>query len=104
MRAFAANEKFAQQIRQRTKPQLVVETEFRLRIAARNRVADDDEVGLVREVALAVAVHHLDLPLGEKGGHGRINILVRAGDGEPLLLQRRGRRGHRRAADADKMN
>ena len=51
--AFAANEKLAQQIRQRTKPQLVVETEFRLRIAARNGVADDDEVGLVREIALA---------------------------------------------------
>src|SRR5437773_460607 len=58
--AFAANEKLAQQIRQRTKPQLVVETELRLRIAARNGVADDDEVGFVREIALAVTVHHFD--------------------------------------------
>ena len=60
--------------------------------------------GLCARLRSRVAVHHLDLPLGEERGHGRIHVLVRAGDGEPVLLQRRGRRRHRRPADADKVN
>ena len=46
------------------------------RIAARERVADDDEVGFVRQVAFGVAIHHGDLAFREKRGHGRIHRLV----------------------------
>jgi hypothetical protein len=44
--AFAADEKFPEQIRQRTKAQLVIQRVFGLGIAARDGVANDDEVGL----------------------------------------------------------
>jgi hypothetical protein len=60
--------------------------------------------GLVREVPLRVTVHHLDLASGEERGHGRINILVRAGDGKAFFLHGRGGGRHGRAADADKVN
>ena len=83
--AFAANEKLAQQIRQRTKPQLVVEAEFRLRIAARYGVANDHQIGSVRQIMLGETCYHRDLALGQKGGHGRIHILVGAGDGKSLF-------------------
>ena len=102
--AFAANEKFLQQLRQRAMTQLVIENKFRFRIAARNGVADDDQIRFVFEIRFPVTVHHLDFPFREERGHRRINILVRAGDGETFFHHRRRRRCHRRAADADEVN
>ena len=102
--AFAADEKFPEQFRQRAITQLVIEHEFGLRVAAGNRVANDGEVGLVRKVPLRVTVHHRDLPLREERGHRRINILVRAGDGKAPVLHGGGSRGHGGATDAGKMN
>ena len=103
-RALAANEEVLQQLRQRAIAQLVVQHVLRLRVAARNGVADDDQVGLVREVLLRVARDDLDLPVRQEGGHGRIDVLVRAGDLDALFLHRGGGRSHGRAADADEMN
>ena len=82
----------------------MVERELRLRVAAGNRVANDDEVGLVRQVPFRITVDGLDFPVGEERGHGRINILVRAGDGEPFFLHGHGGGRHGGAADADKVN
>src|SRR5207247_8567212 len=53
-RAFAADEKFLEQFRQRTIAELVIERELGFGIAAGNGVADDDEVGLVRKIAFRV--------------------------------------------------
>ena len=102
--ALAAHEKFLEQLRQRAVTQLVLEHGFHLGIAPRNGIADHDEVGLVREVLLRVRRHHFNLPLGQKGGHGRIHVGVRAGDGEALLLHGGGGGSHGSAADADEMN
>ena len=103
-RAFAADEIFLEQFRQRAVAQLALQHRLRLRVAARNGVADDDEVGLVREIALAVTVHHFDLPFGEERGHRRINVLVRAANLKAALLQRRRRGRHGRAANSDEVD
>ena len=47
--AFAANEKFLEQLRQRAITQFVIEHELGFRVAAGNRVADDHEVGFMRK-------------------------------------------------------
>src|SRR5438105_1686402 len=39
----------------------------------------------------------------QKGGHRRINIFIRAGDGKTPLTHRRRNRPHRRAANSEKM-
>ncbi len=103
-RAFAADEKFPEQLRQRAVTQPVVEHELGLGIAARNGVADDDEVGIVRQVALVVTVHHGDFFGGEERRHWLINILIRAGDGKTLVVHRGGGGRHRGAADAGEMD
>ena len=54
-RTLAADEKLLEQLRQRTITQLVIQHRFRLRIAARNGVADHHQVGLVGQVLLRVA-------------------------------------------------
>ena len=82
----------------------MVERELRLRVAARDGIADDDEVGFVRKVSLGVTVHHLDFPFRQKRGHGRINVLIRPGDLKAFFPQGGRGGGHGRAADADKMD
>ncbi len=102
--AFASHEKFLQQFRQRAVAKLVFQHRFHFRIAAGHGVADDDEVRFVREILLRIGWHHLDFPLREERGHGRIHVRVGAGDREAFLLHRGGGRRHGRAANADKMN
>ena len=103
-RALAADEELLQQFRQRAVGQLVVQHVLGFRVAARDGVADDHQVGLVRQVLLRVAGDDLDLALRQEGGHGRIDVLVRAGDLNPFFLHRGGGRSHGRAADANEMN
>ena len=103
-RAFAADEVFAQQFRQRAMAQLVIQHVFRLRIAARDGVADHDEVRLVRQVGLGIAIHHRQFLRGQERSHRLIHILVGPGHGEPFVEQRARGRRHGRAADAHEMD
>ena len=103
-RAFAPDEKLRQQRRQRAIAQLVVEHIFRLRVAAGNGVADDDEVRLVLEVLLCVTVHHGNFLSGEERRHRLIDILIGTGDGKTFIQHRGGGGRHRRAANAGEMN
>src|ERR1035438_1086736 len=103
-RAFAADEEVLQQFWQRAVSQLVVQYILGFRVAAGDGVADDDEVGFAREVLLRITRDDLDLTVGQEGGHGRINVLVRAGDIKTFLLHRRGGRGHSCAANANEMD
>ena len=89
-RTLAANEELLEQFRQRAVGQLVVQHVLGFRVAARDGVADDDEVGLVRQVLLGVAGDHLDLAVRQERGHGRIDVLVGAGDLDAFFLHRRG--------------
>src|SRR5205814_868644 len=63
----------------------------------------DELRALVEESGIVfVALEHDAFAL-EKGGHGRINVFIRAGDDEATLAQRRRDRSHRGAADAEEM-
>jgi hypothetical protein len=75
-----------------------------LRIAARERVADDDEIRGRIKVRLRVRLHDRNAQPREQIAHGRISRLVGAGDAVALQLQKAGQRGHRRAADAAQVN
>ncbi len=66
--------------------------------------ADDDEVGLVREIAFVIAVHHRDFFGGKKRRHRFINILVGTADGKTLVEHRGGGGSHRGAADAGEVD
>ena len=79
------------------------ENELGLEVAARDGVADDDEIRLVREVGLAERLG-LDTALLEEGGHWRIDALVGAADRDATLLQRSSDGGHCGAANADEMD
>ena len=60
--------------------------------------------GLCGQIGFGVAGHDLDLFGRQESGHGRIDIVIRAGDGEALVAHGRRDRGHGRAADAGEMN
>src|SRR2546425_5192710 len=53
---------------------------------------------------LRVAGDDFNLPLGEKRGHRRIDILVGAGDLNARVPHGHGRRCHRGATDANEVN
>ena len=48
------------------------------------------QIGTVPQVLLGVTFRHFDAAIGEKSGHGRIDILIRAGHLKPSLLHGRG--------------
>ena len=81
-----------------------VENAFDFRIAARERVADDDEVRGGLEVGFGVGFEDGNAEGPEQVSHGRIRGLVGAGDAMALELEKAGERCHGRAADAAEMN
>jgi hypothetical protein len=58
----------------------------------------------VRKVLLRIAGDYLDLALGQKRRHWRVNVRVGAGDVKALVAHSGSDRGHGRSADANKMN
>ncbi|HEY6001087.1 MAG TPA: hypothetical protein VI078_17520, partial [bacterium] len=82
---------------QRAVPDLPVEDFFELHVAARDRIADDDEVEVARNVRGVVSLERGDALLDEKVAHGRIDVLIRPAHVVALALQQRGQRGHRGA-------
>ncbi len=81
-----------------------VEYEFEFGVAARDGVADDDEVGTRVEVGGAEGLHDGDAQLAELVGHGWVRGGVGAGDVVSLGAQHAGEGGHRGAADADEVD
>ena len=73
-------------------------------IAARERIADDDEIGRGIEIRFGVGLEDRNAKRAQQIAHGRIGGLVGAGDAMALQLQKPGERSHRRAADADQVN
>ena len=82
----------------------LVEDALDFRIAARERVADDDEIGRGREVRFGVGLEDGNAERAEQIAHGRIGGLVGAGDAMALQLKQAGERSHGGAADAAEMN
>ena len=82
----------------------LVEDEFELRVAARDGVTDDDEVGARGEVGLGVGLVDGDVEVGELDRHGWVGGGVGAGDAVSQLLEHAGEGGHGGAADSDEMD
>ena len=85
-RSFAAQELVLEQLWQRAVVELVLKCILSLRIASGNGVANDDKVGLVREVGL-VKRPNLDAAILKESGHWWVDALVGAGDRDATLLQ-----------------
>src|SRR5262245_60290020 len=103
-RARAPQEVIAHRLGQRTVPDLAVEDLLELRIAARNRVADDHEIQVGRDVLRPVALECRDLLLRQEIAHRGIDVLVRSAHVVAAALQQRRERGHSGTADADQVD
>ena len=102
---FAAGEEFfAQERGHGGEGNALVEDALDFRIAAGERIADDDEIGSGVEIRFGVGLEDGNAERAKQIAHGRIGSFVRTGDAMALELQQAGERGHGRAADADEMN
>jgi len=82
----------------------LVEDDFELRVAARDGVADDDEVGCGLEVGGAVGLEDGDALGAELVGHGWVGGGIRARHAVAVDTEHAGEGGHGRAADADEVD
>src|SRR3954452_19864534 len=103
-RTGAPEKMFADRLGQRAIADLSVQRLLELGVAARNRVADDDQVEITGDVLRLISDERANPFRGEEVAHRRVHVLVRSLDVVPFPLQHRGERGHRRAAYADQMN
>src|SRR5688500_14239695 len=90
--------------RQRAVPHLSLEYRLELHIAARDRVAHDDQADLARDVPGAVAAQRADVLGREERAHRGVDVLVRPLHVMSFLLQKRGQRRHGRSTNSDEMN
>ncbi len=99
----AAEEELFHHLGQGQAVELAVEHGFQLRVPARDGVADHDDVGRRRDVVGAEPLGQSNAAFLEKGGHGRVDVVIRAGDRELAFAQGRGHGAHGGAADPEKM-
>ncbi len=78
-----------------------VEDRFDQRVAAHDRVADDEEIRRERELIGVVALDQLDAEGGKLVAHRRVDVGVAAGHPVPGLARERRQSAHERAADAE---
>ena len=78
-----------------------IEDRFHQRIAARDDVADDEEVGAESELVETPAFDEADALRLELRAHRRIDVGIAAGDGVAGLAGDGGDAAHERAADAE---
>ncbi len=101
---FARQQQFPHEFGQRTDGQAMIETKLDFRVAAFHGVPHHDPVRSVIEVGGAITLGNGDLVGFEEGRHGRVDILVAAGDLMTELTTKRGDRSHGGAADTDEMD
>jgi hypothetical protein len=94
----------ADRLRQRAVADLPLEHGLELGIATGDRIADDDEVEVGRDVLRRIAGHRRDRFRREEIAHWRIDVLIGSADVVPAPFEQRGERGHRGAADADQVD
>ncbi len=100
----AAQHMFAEPLRAGHIGQVAVQDRFHQRIAARDHVADHEQIRLQRQLGRIEALDQFD-PLGlELRAHRRIDIGVAAGDAVTGLLGQHGKAAHEGAADTEDMN
>jgi len=94
----------ADRLRQRGVADAVVKNGLELRVAARDGIADDDEIESRGDVFGAVSLEHVDSLGREKIAHRRVNMLIGSADLMPAMFQERRQGGHRGTTDAYQMN
>ena len=100
-RGFPADEDFLEGLRQGAVGDFLIQNRLHFRIASGDRVADHYQIGAGPEMSFGKSLQDGDPAILQEGGHGRVDIPVRAGDAKPLLLEHARQRGHGRAADTD---
>src|SRR6266576_4026358 len=83
--------------------QFSAEHGFHFGIAALHGIADYHHIGIGRNIFGAITFHQCDASLFQECRQRGINIIVRTGDSEAALLQRRRNRAHGRSANPEKM-
>ncbi|MCY1238260.1 hypothetical protein D9M72_509870 [compost metagenome] len=101
---FARQHVLAQPLRARHIRQVAIKDGFHQRIAARNHVADHEQVRLQRQLGGIEAFDQLDALRFQLGAHRRIDIGIAAGDAMAGLLGQHRQAAHEGAADAKDMN
>ncbi len=100
----AGKEFFVEQRGHGRKRNPFVEDVFNFGITARERIADDDEIGRRVEVRFGVRLENRNAERTKQVAHGRIGGAVGARDAMSLQLKEAGERGHRGAADTGEVN
>ena len=95
---------FVQPLRAGGVARTALEDGFELRIAAGDRIADDEYVGIVGQGFGPVAVVQVDTGAFELGAHRRIDLRVGAGDLATEFARDLCNTGHEGAADAENIN
>ena len=97
-----AKEKLFKGLRKRQIAKFTVEHRFHRGISAHHRIADHDQIRRW-DILWSKALCDGDPFVSQKGGHGRINVVVLPADNKAVLAHRGSHRSHRRSANAQKM-
>src|SRR5205814_7534109 len=100
----APEEVIANRLRQRTVSNLLLEHGLELDVAARDRIADDNQLDVLADVLRRIADHDRDLLGREEVAHRRIDVEIGPANDVTALFEQRGNGRHGRAADADQVN
>ena len=102
-RIVARQKEFLERLRKRTIRNFAIEDRFDFRIAARQRIAEDNDVRRGIEIGGVESVRPANPQAVEQRRRGRINAGVRARHAMSAFGQHSGERRHGRAADSRKM-
>ena len=103
-RVFSVDEEPAQGLGQRHVGDAAPQHRFRLGVPPGYGIADDHQVRAVAEVSLAETGQYVDADAFQEGAHGRVDVLVRAGDPITPLPQQAGQGTGAHAANRNEMN
>src|SRR5258708_6191023 len=88
----------------RTERNPLIEYIFKLNIAARNSIANNNKIRPRIKIRLRVRLANRNAETREQVAHRRVRSRIGPCDAMPLKLQHARKRGHRRTADPDEMN
>ena len=103
-RARAPEKVVANGLRKRAVTDLPLQHRFELGVAARDGVADHDQIDVPRDVIGRISAERPDSLLDEEIAHRRIHVLIRPLNDVSATLEQGGERGHGRATHADQMD
>src|ERR1700716_1385328 len=98
---FTAQKFVVQQLRQRTEWNALVEYMLQLWVAPRNRVTDDNQVGLRIKISGVEWLRNRNAKFSKKFRHRRIRGGVRSSHAKPALLQHSRQRRHCRPTNTN---